>query len=50
MKILSEIKSLSPGDAYTFPDGTIIQRDDVVEGDRPGRKVVICGKLCLCPN
>ena len=46
MKVLAEIKGLDPGQSYTFPDGSVINRDDVVEEDRMGRKVVICGDTC----
>jgi len=43
MKIMAHIKDLPEGGFYTFPDGTIIHRDDVVEPPIKGRKVVICG-------
>ncbi len=46
MKILSEIKNLDPGESFCFPDGTELFRDDVVEGDKPGRKIVVCGDTC----
>ena len=43
MKIMSIIKNLKPGTSYTFPDGTVLHQEDVVEPTRTGRKVVICG-------
>jgi ribonuclease Z len=43
MKVMSIIKDLPRGESYTFPDGTILNHDDVVEPDRKGRKIVICG-------
>ena len=43
MKIMATIKDLPPGGSYTFPDGTVIRQEDVVEPTRKGRKVVVCG-------
>jgi len=43
MKAMAVIKNLQPGDAFTFPDGTVVTQEDAVEPPRPGRKVVICG-------
>ena len=43
MKIMATIKDLPPGGSYTFPDGTVIRQEDVVEPAREGRKVVVCG-------
>lgn len=43
MKVMAAIKNLSDGESFTFPDGTIINKDDVVDKDREGRKVVVCG-------
>lgn len=43
MKVLATIKSLPKGDSFTFPDGTIVKQEDVVEEERIGRKIVICG-------
>ena len=43
MKALAVIKDLPEGGSFTFPDGTIVTKDDAVEPNRPGRKVVICG-------
>jgi ribonuclease Z len=37
------IKGLKPGDEYTFPDGTVVGYDDVMEEPHRGRKVVILG-------
>mmetsp|Transcript_10468 Transcript_10468/g.20206 ORF Transcript_10468/g.20206 Transcript_10468/m.20206 type:complete len:879 (-) Transcript_10468:43-2679(-) len=43
MKIMAVVKSLPVGGSYTFPDGTVIHQEDVVEPPRKGRKIVICG-------
>lgn len=43
MKMMAVIKNLSVGDTYTFPDGTVMRQEDVVEAPRKGRKIVICG-------
>lgn len=43
MKVMATIKELPKGGSYTFPDGTVVQQDEVVEPPRVGRKVVICG-------
>ena len=43
MKVMATIKDLPQGGSYTFPDGTIVRQEDVVEPARDGRKVVICG-------
>lgn len=43
MKIMAVIKDLPEGASYTFPDGTVVRQNDVVEPSRDGRKVVICG-------
>lgn len=43
MKIMATIKDLPAGGSYTFPDGTVIRQEDVVEPTRKGRKVVVCG-------
>lgn len=46
MKALGVIKSLPPGSAFTFPDGTVVAQEEVVEPQQRGRKVVICGDTC----
>ena len=43
MKIMATIKDLPKGASYTFPDGTTVHQSEVVEPERLGRKVVICG-------
>jgi len=43
MKVMATIKNLPPGGKFTFPDGTVVRQEDVVEPPRKGRKVVICG-------
>jgi ribonuclease Z len=43
MKVMATIKDLPIGGSYTFPDGTVIRQEDVVEPTRNGRKIVICG-------
>ena len=48
MKVLALIKALPEGGSYTFPDGTVVHQSDVVEKNRNGRKVVICGDTADC--
>ena len=43
MKIMGTIKDLPVGGSYTFPDGTTVYQDEVVELPRKGRKIVVCG-------
>jgi len=43
MKVMATIKALPKGESFTFPDGTVIRQEDVVEEERIGRKIVICG-------
>ena len=43
MKVMAVIKDLPEGGSFTFPDGTVTKKSDVVEPPRRGRKVVICG-------
>jgi ribonuclease Z len=43
MKVMGIIKDLPVGGSYTFPDGTVVKQEDVVEPPREGRKIVICG-------
>jgi ribonuclease Z len=46
MKVMSVIKNLRPGASFTFPDGNVVKQEDVVEPQRNGRKIVICGDTC----
>jgi ribonuclease BN (tRNA processing enzyme) len=46
MKAMAIIKNLPPGASFTFPDGSILKQEDVVEPQRSGRKIVICGDTC----
>jgi ribonuclease Z len=48
MKVMAMIKNLEVGGSYTFPDGTVIKQEDVVEPPRRGRKIVICGDTANC--
>lgn len=43
MKVMQLIKDLPEGGSFEFPDGTVLAKEDVVEPDRDGRKVVVCG-------
>lgn len=43
MKVMATIKDLPEGGSYTFPDGTTVYQNEVVESPRNGRKVVVCG-------
>jgi ribonuclease Z len=46
MPLLKKIKALKPGERFTFPNGTSIAAEDVVEEEQDGRKVVIMGDTC----
>jgi hypothetical protein len=39
-KIYKVLKNLKPGQSLTFPDGTVVNAEDVVDLPRPGRKVI----------
>jgi ribonuclease Z len=43
MKAMAVIKNLQPGQAFTFPDGTVVTQEEAVEPAKRGRKVAICG-------
>lgn len=43
MKAIAVIKNLPVGNAFTFPDGTVVTQEEAVEPEKKGRKVVICG-------
>jgi len=45
-KVFQVLKNMRSGQSMTFPDGTKLYRDDVVEPDRRGRVVVFCGDTC----
>ena len=38
MKVMQMIKDLPDGGSFTFPDGTVLSKEDVVEPARDGRK------------
>jgi len=42
-KIFRLLKTLKAGEAVNLPDGTLLRAEDVMEGPKQGRKVVICG-------
>lgn len=48
MKLMALVKNLPVGGSYTFPDGTVLHQEDVVEPPGKGRKVVICGDTADC--
>ena len=48
MKLMALVKNLPVGGSYTFPDGTVLNQEDVVEPPGKGRKVVICGDTADC--
>jgi ribonuclease Z len=46
MKVFSILKKIQPNETFTFPDGTTISAHDIVEPERPGRKIIIMGDTC----
>lgn len=48
MKVMAIIKNLPKGGSFTFPDGSVVLQEDVVEPPRTGRKIVICGDTADC--
>lgn len=46
LKAFGMLKQMQPGQTFTFPDGTVVRADDIVEPPRPGRKVVVMGDTC----
>ena len=48
MKVMAVVKNLDVGNSYTFPDGTVLRQEDVVDPPRAGRKIVICGDTADC--
>ena len=43
MRTLRTLKDLPPGGSFTFPDGTVVYADDILEPRLKGRKIVIMG-------
>lgn len=41
-RIMNTLKQLPPGGSFTFPDGTVVLADEILEGRAP-RKVVLLG-------
>ena len=46
IKVLAYLKTLKPGQVFTFPNGKRINVEDVVEPPMRGRKVVFMGDTC----
>ena len=46
LKLMGHLKQLQPGESMRFPDDTVLYAEDVIEPERPGRKVVILGDTC----
>jgi ribonuclease Z len=42
-KIFRALKGMKPGDSIKLPDGTVLRGEDIMEANKPGRKVAICG-------
>ena len=46
MKVYATLKTLKATETFTFPDGTEVSAEDVLDPPRKGRKVVIMGDTC----
>lgn len=46
MKVYATLKTLKAAETFTFPDGTVVSAEDVLDPPRKGRKVVIMGDTC----
>jgi hypothetical protein len=44
-KVYAMLKDMKPNTSFTFPDGTEVLANDVVDPPRPGRKVVVSEML-----
>lgn len=42
-RAMKDLKALEGNESFTFPNGEVLRREDIMEPDRPGRKVVIMG-------
>ena len=45
-KAYAILKNVKPGESFTFPDGTVLTSNEIVEPQRDGRKIVILGDTC----
>lgn len=45
-KAYAALKNIRPGESFTFPDGTTLHADEIVESPKAGRKIVILGDTC----
>lgn len=46
LKVYATLKALQYSETFTFPDGTTVTAEDVLDPPRKGRKVVIMGDTC----